>query len=367
MYKIVFTGGGTAGHVVPNIAIMEETSKLFSETYYIGSATGIEKSLIEPLGVPFFSVPCAKLYRSSILQNLKLPFKLAQGVLAATKILKRIEPDVVFSKGGFVAVPTVLAAKALNIPIVCHESDLTLGAANKLTAKSAKHVLTSFPSTAKKLSNGLYVGPPIKRFNLINAKVAKEQLGFSGTKPLLLAFGGSQGAAAITRIIKKSARALEDSFNILLISGKNAANSSGNESFKEVSYISDMSVAYSAADVAVARCGSNSAFEILSLGIPVVFIPLQKGMSRGDQVLNAEYFLRRGKCLVLHEEELTEESVVNYVHSAYANANTPTSGNTRGGLILTDSSQKIAEILYRQAKLYRLKKTAKSKSKRSIQ
>ena len=392
MYKIVFTGGGTAGHVVPNIAIMQKTNKYFDKTYYIGSDSGIEKSLIKPLDIPFYSVPCVKFSRDNFLKNLKIPFSLMSGVSAAKKILKKIKPDVVFSKGGYVAVPVVLAAKSLGIPVVCHESDYSLGLANKLTAKFAKAVLTSFPSAAKGLKNGIFIGPPIKEFNLKNKRLAKQKFGFSGDKPLLLAFGGSQGASAITAAVKKAAPLLENDFDILLIAGKSVKEARKTGSVYETPFISDMETAYSAADVALARCGSNSAFEILSLKIPVVFVPLKKGNSRGDQVMNAEYFLKSGNCLVLNESDLTEKSLAAYVNSAYRGlklnqgrndtkvfyrkthdtidktekiekptANSPENfiDTSYINLKITDSSGEIAEILYNYAKNHNIKKCVK--------
>ncbi len=321
MATIILTGGGTAGHVTPHLAILPYLKNNFDKIYYIGSENGIEKEIISKANIPYYSVPCAKFNRSFTLKNLKIPFKIISGYVKAGKIIDEINPDIIFSKGGYVAIPTVIAAKKRNIPIIAHESDFSLGLANKLTAKYCKKVLTSFPDTAKILKNGEYVGSPIRNilFNT-SKKDAIKTFGFNGNKPILLVTGGSQGATTINNIVRQSLPDLLPKYDIIHICGKNNLSPEHNyKGYYQVEYMDNIENAFAVSSVCISRAGSNTLFELLSLKIPCILIPLPKGASRGDQILNAEYFQKLGLVNVLPQQVLTPKSLTLAINATYAN------------------------------------------------
>ena len=321
MATIILTGGGTAGHCIPHLAVLPYLKNDFKKIYYIGSKNGIEKDIITNANIPYYSVPCAKLIRSISVKNLTIPFKVLTGIRDAGKLLDKLKPDVIFSKGGFVSVPTVIAANKRNIPIVAHESDYTVGLANKLTAKFCKKVLTSFPDTAKALKNGEYVGSPVrKELFSANKKEALDFFSFSGNKPILLVTGGSQGAKVINNALRNSLDDLLPKYDIIHVCGKNNLSPDIKQNgYYQAEFINKMEYAFAAASVCVSRAGSNTVFELLSLNIPCVLIPLPKGNSRGDQVLNAEYFQRLGMVSVLPQNVLTAQSLTQAINSTYSN------------------------------------------------
>ncbi len=345
MTKILLTGGGTAGHVTPHLAILPYLKNDFDSIYYIGSENGIEKNIIKQANIPYYSVPCAKLNRSFNLNNLTIPIKLISGYLKAGKILDRLKPDIIFSKGGYVSVPTILAAKKRKIPIIAHESDYTIGLANKLTAKYCKKVLTSFKETAKELKNGEYVGPPIRK-SLFMPKNndAFNFFGFSNNKPVLLITGGSQGAMAINNTVRNALDELLPKFDIIHICGKgNLANNLNHKGYFQTEYLTNIELAFSICSVCISRAGSNTVFELLALKIPSILIPLPKGNSRGDQVLNAEYFQKLGLANVLPQHVLTPESLVYAVNSTYANRHNLKRNFEKSPI--NDSSRQISRLL----------------------
>lgn len=308
MKKIVFTGGGSAGHVLPNVAVIQELFKKGRyDVYYFGSG-GIEKELIEPLKIPYYQIDCPKLYRGTDvyknIQNLKIPFAFSKAEQQALKGLKIIKPDLVFSKGGYVALPVVTAAKKLKIPCLTHESDLTVGLANKLMASKCEHVLTSFPETAEKVRNGKYTGAPVRKnlFNISKAQ-AQENLGIHTHKKVLLVFGGGSGSTAINLSIRTNAPKLCEKYFILHICGKNNGFGNRMDGYKQMEFISDMGSAYALADLVIARSGAGTAFEVLALKKRALFIPLEAA-SRGDQLQNARYFQSKGLCRILRQKNL---------------------------------------------------------------
>ncbi len=321
MANIILTGGGTAGHCSPCLSLIPFLKEKFSGIYYIGSIGGIEEELVKKQGIPYFGVPCAKLIRSATIKNFIIPFKVTSGIRKATKIIEDIKPDVIFSKGGYVAVPTVVAGKLKKVPIVSHESDYTIGLANKITAKLCKKVLTSFPETALSIKNGEYIGSPIRQINFgAKNKSAYKEFGFSGDKPVILVFGGSQGSKDINNAIRGAIGGLIAKYDIIHATGKGNVDPSFNlEGYYQTEFIFDMEKVFSITDVCVSRGGSNALFELLSLEIPAVIIPLPKGVSRGDQVLNASYFEKMGLISVLPQENLTQESLTFYINATYLN------------------------------------------------
>lgn len=302
MKHILFTGGGSAGHVVPNLALMNEI-KYSHRVTYMGT-DGIEKGLVEKAGYPFFTVDCPKLVRSFTLKNLKIPFELRAAKRKAKEILKRERPDLVFSKGGYVSYPAVWAAHKLHIPVLTHESDLSAGLCTRMAAKKCKFVLTSFPETAKAFPNGKCVGSPIRREALGGEKSrARRKYSFTDDKPVLLVLGGGSGSRAINEAVRSSLPALLRSFQILHLCGKGNLIENSPQGYVQREFENDMGSAYACCDLVLARAGSNTLFELLALKKPSLLVPLARG-SRGDQVENAAYFSKRNLCRTLPESEL---------------------------------------------------------------
>ena len=304
MKKIVFTGGGSAGHVMPNIALMEELQDRY-DLCYIGS-DGVEKRIVAPLKIPYGQIACPKFVRGFSLRNFSIPLALRRAVKEAEEKLAAIRPDLVFSKGGYVALPVVFAAKRLKIPCLTHESDLTLGLANRLMAGRCAFVLTSFPETAESVINGRYTGSPLRRSVFgSDAGMARAKYGFASRhKPVLLVLGGGSGSAAINAALRKDLFSLCKKYYILHLCGRGNAVESNAAGYMQREFEEDMGAAYACADAVVARAGSNTVFETLALKKPALFIPLQNARTRGDQVKNARYFEERGMCRVLPERNL---------------------------------------------------------------
>lgn len=308
MKKIMFTGGGTGGHIVPNIALIEKLKDKY-DCQYIGSKNSMEESMIADM-CKFHAITTCKLKRSLSLGNLLIPFKLAKGIFDAKKILKREKPNVVFSKGGYVSLPVVIASKMLKIPVIAHESDLTMGLANKIALRYTDYVCTSFKDTAKNLKNGVYTGSPIRQdiFNGNARKVfAKHKLDLN--LPVLLVVGGSLGSKNINQIILNNVKTLAKKYNILHITGKSEIENPNVKNYyiiKSTNHIQDY---FCASDVVVTRGGSNVLFELLALKKPMLIIPLEKG-SRGDQIDNAKWFCKHGYANMLMENEIADNSAL---------------------------------------------------------
>ena len=298
--RIVLTGGGTAGHCMPNLALLPFLRKDFSEIFYIGSKTGTEKTLVKNAGLPYYEIPTCKLRRALTAENLKIPFVLIKSVKESEKLLETLRPDVVFSKGGYVGLPAALACKRLKIPLVCHESDRSMGLSNKIAARSATVTLTAFPIRAK---NMLLVGTPLREeLFSVPRSAALSRYGFSGKKPVLLVVGGSSGALALNRALLRVLPRLTD-FDVLHLTGKkNTLPLPDRAGYVAVPFEEKPEYAYAAADFALSRAGANALFELLALGIPTLAVPLATG--RGDQKENAAFFEKKGALLVLNEQNL---------------------------------------------------------------
>lgn len=310
MSVIVLTGGGTAGHVTPNLALIPMLKKHFDTIIYIGSETGPEKQLVAQFPeVQFYPITTVKLIRSLSPKNLLIPFKLFKGKNQAKQLLLKIKPDVIFSKGGFVSVPVTMAGKSLKIPMLAHESDYTLGLANKLTKNNYNVICTTFKDTAETLKNGLYVGSPFKKPEVTPQEKARirQQLNLSTTKPICLVMGGSQGATAINDIILKNLDYILRTHQVVHLTGKGKISNIKKEGYHAIEFFSNMPALLSLCDIAITRGGSNAIFELLSFQIPMLIIPLAKS-SRGDQVQNAKYFTQKGYALMLLEQNLTNET-----------------------------------------------------------
>ena len=325
MKKIVLTGGGTAGHVTPNIALIPGLKRMGYEIRYIGSYDGIEKKLIEEIGIPYTGISSGKLRRYMSAKNFTDPFRVLKGYSEAKSFMKSYRPDVVFSKGGFVSVPVVLAAKKYKIPVIIHESDMTPGLANKLSIPSATKVCHNFPETAEYLPKGKAVltGSPI-RAELLKGDSEKglAMCGFKNDKPVIMVIGGSLGAVAVNNAVREALPELLKSFHIVHLCGKGKMDSSleNTEGYKQFEYIKDeLKDLFAMSDIIISRAGANAICEISALKKPSILIPLSANASRGDQILNANSFKKQGFSEVIEEENLTTKLLTDTVFSVYEN------------------------------------------------
>ena len=317
-YKIIMTGGGTAGHVNPNLALMPKLKQEGFEIKYIGSIDGIEKEIINKNNIPYYAISSGKLRRYFDLKNFSDPFKVVKGIFQARKILSKEKPDVVFSKGGFVAVPVVIAASMKKIPVVAHESDITPGLANKLSSPFCDKLCVTFKESLKyiKDNKGVLTGSPIREeIFLGDSKKGKEFCNFKNDKEILFVMGGSLGSKVLNDVIRKNLDKLLNKFNIIHICGKNNIDKNYNkEGYVQFEYIDEeLPDLMAAATYIVSRAGANSIFEFLALKKPTLLIPLSKNASRGDQILNANSFMKQGFSLVMQEEEINDEAFLNKI------------------------------------------------------
>ncbi|MDY2599815.1 MAG: undecaprenyldiphospho-muramoylpentapeptide beta-N-acetylglucosaminyltransferase [Lachnospiraceae bacterium] len=329
MKKIILTGGGPAGHVTPNIALIPELKKRGYEIHYIGSKTGIEKQLIEEdKSIKYYGISSGKLRRYFDVKNFTDPFRVLKGFQEAKAIIKDIKPDVVFSKGGFVTVPVVIAADKCKVPCIIHESDMTPGLANKICIPHAVKVCTNFPEAANGIGHdkAVVTGTPIRKEMFSGNKIAGlDFLGFTANKPVLMVVGGSLGAAAINVLIRDALPDLLTKYQVVHLCGKGKVDESLKdvEGYRQFEYIKkEMADLMAAADLIVSRAGANAICEILALNKPNLLIPLPAASSRGDQELNAESFERQGFSRVTKEEELTTSRLIEEIDALYAERDT---------------------------------------------
>ncbi|QDP39623.1 undecaprenyldiphospho-muramoylpentapeptide beta-N-acetylglucosaminyltransferase [Radiobacillus deserti] len=314
--RILFTGGGTAGHVMVNLAVIPTFQKEGWTIDYIGSHSGIERELIEPLkGVAYHAISTGKLRRYFSKENFKDPFKVLKGTLQAYRIIGKKRPAVIFSKGGFVSVPVLIAARMRRVPAVIHESDITPGLANKIAIPLSKKVITTFPETVQYLpeSKAEWVGAVVRDELYLGSKTKGLSFtGLPGKKPILLIMGGSGGSRKINEAVRSQLDVLLHEFEIIHLCGKeNVDPSIQREGYSQFEYVKDeLSDLFAATDFVLSRAGSNAIFEFLALRKPMLLIPLSRNASRGDQILNAKSFERQGYARMIEEEELTEERLV---------------------------------------------------------
>lgn len=349
MKKIVLTGGGTAGHVTPNIALLPSLKEAGYEIYYIGSYEGIEKSLIEDQNIPYYGISSGKLRRYRSLKNLTDPFRVLKGLFQAKKLIKQIKPDIVFSKGGFVSVPVVLAAGSRRVPVIIHESDMTPGLANKIAMRKATKICCNFPETVSFLpkNKAVLTGSPIRQELLQGNKAAGLDLcNFTSDKPIILVVGGSTGAVKVNEAVRKILPELLKDFQVVHLCGKGKTDESLNniKGYIQFEYISkEMRDLFAIADIVVSRAGANAICELLALKKPNLLIPLSANASRGDQILNANSFKEHGYSSVLMEEDLTDETLLKSIKDLYKKRQTyiDTMKNSK----LQDSINSIIELI----------------------
>src|SRR5699024_3108191 len=320
--RILFTGGGTAGHVIVNLALIPYFKQEGWQIDYIGSHDGIERKLIEPLnGVTYHPISTGKLRRYMSLENVKDPFKVVKGTSQAWNIMRKRKPQVVFSKGGFVSVPVVLAAKMRRIPTIIHESDLTPGLANKIATPFAQKVLTTFPETKQfiKETKAIHIDAVIRK----ELFTGQEEKGFAltglkGDKPVVLVMGGSMGSKNINKAIRENLNAVLDKYEIIHICGEGNVDETlkGHPGYAQFDYISEgLNDIFAITDYVVSRAGSNAIFEFLALRLPMLLIPLPLSVSRGDQIDNAKSFVKSGFAHVLDEEDVNRDTLLTSIES----------------------------------------------------
>ena len=352
MKKIVLTGGGTAGHVTPNIALLPSLLEASYQISYIGSYQGIEKELIQAASIPYYGISSGKLRRYLDLKNLSDPFKVLKGLGQAIRLLHKLKPDIVFSKGGFVSVPVVLAARFCKIPVIIHESDITPGLANKLAIPAAKKVCCNFPETLKYLpkEKAVLTGSPIRQELLSgDAKSARSYCHFNSEKPVLLVIGGSTGSKVINDAIRSQLSVLLQKYQIIHLCGKGNVdtNLTGTVGYAQYEYIStQLKDMFALADIVISRAGANAICELLALHKPNILIPLSAAASRGDQILNANSFQKQGFSYVIEEENLTADTLQEALSTVFEQKDRYIAAMSKSGQL--DSIQTIFQLIEKE-------------------
>lgn len=348
--KIVFTGGGTAGHVTPNIALIETLIQQNWQIDYIGSYDGVEKSMIEDIGIPYHAVYSGKLRRYFSWQNCLDPFKVVMGIIQSYLLLRKIKPHVVFSKGGFVALPVVIGAYLNRIPVIAHESDISPGLANRLSFPFVTKICVTFDAAKhyfKQLDKIEVTGTPI-RLQLFEGdrKKGLALCGFKHSKPCVLVVGGSQGSSGLNAAIRKGLDELTSRYQIIHLCGKGKLDESyvNHPDYYQLEYANqELPDLLAASDLVVSRAGANALYELLALGLPHVLIPLSRKVSRGDQIQNAEFFQKQGISTVLDDDLLTSETLLESINDVFAHRDSL--NQAIKALNITSATDKIIKLL----------------------
>lgn len=321
MKHLLCTGGGTAGHVIPAIPVIQRALAAGARVSFVGSRSGLEARLLTDVPVDFHAIASGKLRRYLSLDNLADAFRVLGGIWQAYWLLRRLAPDVVFSKGGFVSFPVVLAAWLRGIPVVAHESDLSPGLANRLALPFVRTLCVSFPETRPKGFKGrrVFTGTPLRTaLRHGDADRGRGLVSAPAGRPVLLVTGGSLGADAVNRAVRSALPALLEDFVVVHVCGEGKRTDETRDGYHQFEYVTaDWGDLLAAADLVVSRAGANTLFELLALGKPNLLIPLSPRVSRGDQVENAAYAEARGFSRVLAEQSLTAESLVEAVRDAW--------------------------------------------------
>ena len=320
---IVLTGGGTLGHVTPHMALIPRLKEMGYEIHYIGTASGMEADKIRSMeGITYHAVKTGKLRRYFDWQNFIDPFRVVAGAFESAHLMGKLHPNVVFSKGGFVAVPVVFGAWLHRVPVLCHESDLTPGLANKLCQPFATKMVTTFPECAKALGgNAEVVGTPL-RPDLFSGDRARglALCGMDGKKPILLMMGGSSGAQAVNRALREALGDLTRNFDVVHLCGKGNLDPSldGMPGYRQIDFLDrELPDVLACADMVLSRAGSNALMEFQALDKPMLLVPYPKGASRGDQILNAQSMEKRGLCRVLLQENMTAATLTEALRATW--------------------------------------------------
>lgn len=347
--KILLTGGGTAGHCTPNLALLPYLKERDIDVIYIGTKDGIEKDIITEANIKYYPISAGKLRRYFSLKNFTDPFKILAGYFQAKKIIKKEQPDLVFSKGGFVTVPVVFAAKAKKIPVVLHESDYTPGLANRLCIPKAQKVCVSFEAAAKHIDGdkSVVTGAPVRGELLSgNAEKGRQLLGFDEKKPILLIMGGSLGAQAVNDAVDEAIDELLEIFQIAHIRGKGKLNPDiKREGYVQMEYISEeLPDVFACADMMLSRAGANAIFEILALALPALLVPLPAASSRGDQVLNAKYFEQKGYSMVIDQDDITPDALTSALKELSCRAQELRDNMKNSGM--TNGAENVCKVIF---------------------
>ena len=319
MKRIVLTGGGTAGHVTPHLAIIPHLKEAGYDIHYVGTPNGIERTMMEKTdGVTYHCVESGKLRRYLDFKNVTDFFKVIRGIRQATVLMRELKPDVLFSKGGFVSVPVVRGAAKCGVPILCHESDLTPGLANKLSTRYARKVACTFPECAKAMGEkGVYTGTPLRRELFLGRREEGLRLsGLSGDRPILMMTGGSLGAQAVNKALREALPRLTKDFDVIHLTGKGNLDESlrGTPGYVQFDFVTDeMPHLLQCADIVLSRAGANTLCELQALKKPMLLVPYPSSASRGDQILNAESFRSRGLAHVLSQADMTGDTLADAV------------------------------------------------------
>lgn len=325
MKKIILTGGGTAGHVTPNIALIPRLKELGYDIHYIGSYDGIERKLIGDIGISYNGISSGKLRRYLSAKNFTDPFRILKGFSEAKKLIKEYKPDVVFSKGGFVTVPVVFAAHKYKIPVIIHESDMTPGLANRLAIPRATKVCYNFVETAAHLDNdkSVLTGTPIRKELYSGTKISGINLcNFTANKPIIMVVGGSLGSVVVNNALREALPQLLEKYQIVHLCGQGKIDNTLNNTagYIQFEYVKEeMKDLFAMSDLIISRAGANAIFEILALKKPSILIPLSAKASRGDQILNADAFKKQGYSCVIEEETLTAPILAEAVDQVFKN------------------------------------------------
>lgn len=324
--KIIMTGGGSAGHVTPNLALVPKLKELGYEIQYIGTRDGIERKIINMESIKYHVISSGKLRRYFDVKNFTDPFRIVKGVFDAIKIISKEKPNIVFSKGGFVSVPVVIAAKLNRVPVIIHESDITPGLANKLSVPYSTKICVTFPEALEHFNKNKAVltGSPIRQELFQgNREVGLKLMGFKGIKPVLLIMGGSLGAKVLNDNIRSEIELFTQMYEVIHICGKGNLDTKleNREGYKQFEYVDkELTHILAACDLIISRAGSNAIFEFLALKKPNLLVPLSSKSSRGDQILNANSFENSGYSMVLPEEELSAGVLFTKVNELHKNS-----------------------------------------------
>ncbi|MGP4078690.1 undecaprenyldiphospho-muramoylpentapeptide beta-N-acetylglucosaminyltransferase [Pseudalkalibacillus sp. R45] len=323
MKRILLTGGGSTGHVAVNLALIPHLKRNNWEIHYIGSHNGIERELIKHLpDVTYYPISTGKLRRYFDINNFKDPFRVIKGIGQAYRIIRKVKPSIVFSKGGFVSVPVILASRLTKTPVISHESDMSPGLANKISMPFASKVCVTFPETLKHLpeDKGILLGSIVRE----ELRTGLKRKGlhfcdFTESKPVILVMGGSQGAKRLNEAVRNLVPTLTEKYQIVHLCGKGKVDETINvHGYKQFEYIKDeLPDILAMTDLVVTRAGSNSIYEFLDLQIPMILVPLPLSQSRGDQIQNAESFKKQGFAEVIQEEDVTDESLHQLIEKTY--------------------------------------------------
>jgi UDP-N-acetylglucosamine--N-acetylmuramyl-(pentapeptide) pyrophosphoryl-undecaprenol N-acetylglucosamine transferase len=319
--RVVFTGGGTGGHVYPGLAVADELRALgLTDIRWIGSSRGIERRICRRVGMPFIGIPSGKLRRYFSVQNGVDVLRILAGFVRAFLILARLRPAFLFSKGGYVSVPPLVAARLLRIPSFTHESDLMPGLATRINARFADRVLLPYRESARYLepriqARAIATGNPVRRsIAMGSAEQGRAVTGAPAALPVVLFLGGSLGSATINRVVQGAAAPLDGRCFVVHQRGRHPAPfEEGPGYYSREFFYTEMPDLLALADLVVARAGAGTIWELAATGSPAILIPLGTAGSRGDQIENARVYQEAGAAVVIPDDEASAERVSDLV------------------------------------------------------